>query len=603
MGDLCEDAQAWADHLSIEDVLLEDQDTNAGENIALTFDLSGSTSPPSADSVVSSWYAEKDTGENCMENYIQMVWKDTKYFCMARSRRQSGGWFMVARYWPKGPKPVTSVQELENNVYPGFQRHCSDQDPPVFSDVAEEGIAAHNAIRASSPHNGNLLLLDQNLCDAAQAWADHLASEDTVAKDKSTDQGENIAVDWSGSVTPPSVDSVVASWYEEKDTGEHCMEHYTQMVWKDTKYFCMARARSLSGGWFMVARYFPKGPSYETSLQEYENNIHHGFKKHCFGQTTKSFSDVAKEGLAVHNQIRGSTPHYGAHLGLDQKLCDDAQAWADLLASEDSMRKDRSTDQGENIAVDWSGSATPPSVDSVVASWYEEKDTGEHCMEHYTQMVWKDTEYFCMARARSLSGAWFMVARYWPKGPREGTSLKKYEDNVFSGFRKLQQSWICTTSTPPRIFSDVAEEALSAHNAIRMSSPHYRNPLVLDQDLCEDAQAWADHLSIEDVVLADQDTNAGENIALAFDLSGSTSPPSADSVVSSWYAEKDTGENCMENYIQMVWKDTKYFCMARSRRQSGGWFMVARYWPKGPSHQTSVQGYENNVYLGFRKLC
>merc|ERR1712051_405243 len=446
MGDLCEDAQAWADHLSIEDVLLEDQDTNAGENIALTFDLSGSTSPPSADSVVSSWYAEKDTGENCMENYIQMVWKDTKYFCMARSRRQSGGWFMVARYWPKGPEQITSVQELENNVYPGFQRHCSDQDTPVFSDVAEEGIAAHNAIRVSSPHHGNFLLLDQNLCDAAQAWADHLASEDSVMKDRSTDQGENIAVDWSGSVSPPSVDSVVASWYEEKDTGEHCMEHYTQMVWKDTKYFCMSLARS-------------------------------------------------------------------------------------------------------------------------------------------------------------QTGAWFMVARYWPKGPREGTSLKKYEDNVFSGFRKLQQSWICTTSTPPRIFSDVAEEALAAHNAIRMSSPHYRNPLVLDQDLCEDAQAWADHLSIEDVVLADEDTNAGENIALAFDLSGSTSPPSADSVVSSWYAEKDTGENCMENYIQMVWKDTKYFCMARSRRQSGGWFMVARYWPKGPKQITSVQELENNVYPGFQRHC
>jgi len=153
------------------------------------------------------------------------------------------------------------------------------QGPLMFSDFAEEGLAAHNARRLSSPHYRSLLSLDMNLCMAAQVWADFLSLQDAMMPDPDTDQGESIAVDWSGASS--SAGSVVAGWYKERNTGEDCMEHYTRMVWKNTKYLCMARARSQSGAWFTVARYWPKGPHPGTSVKEYRENVHPQFRKHC----------------------------------------------------------------------------------------------------------------------------------------------------------------------------------------------------------------------------------------------------------------------------------------------------------------------------------
>jgi len=69
------------------------------------------------------------------------------------------------------------------------------------------------------------------------------------------------------------------NWYNEKDTGEQCMGHYTAVVWKSSKKFCMAFAVGKSGAYYTVARYSP--PGNVNGQKNYRKNVHPTFVKPC----------------------------------------------------------------------------------------------------------------------------------------------------------------------------------------------------------------------------------------------------------------------------------------------------------------------------------
>jgi len=145
------------------------------------------------------------------------------------------------------------------------------------------------------------------------------------------------------------------------------------------------------------------------------------------------------EGLASHNSRR-SVP-----LELDFALCEDAQAYANQLAANDAgmVHDENRQGQGENLAwaspmiyTDGRVESQNPDAEKAVKSWYEEKFTGEHCKGHYTQVVWKASNKFCMAKAEAKSKAVYTVARYYPSGNFivNGQKQEAYDANVEEGF-------------------------------------------------------------------------------------------------------------------------------------------------------------------------
>jgi len=122
------------------------------------------------------------------------------------------------------------------------------------------------------------LVWSNSLAADAKSWADHLATlnngkmlneltQNDLPHSTGTGQGENLAFSWNagtGQVSPPSTESLVSGWINEKP---YMGGHYTQMVWKDTKEVGCAIATSngkTSDGMagvvaYLVCRYTPPG--------------------------------------------------------------------------------------------------------------------------------------------------------------------------------------------------------------------------------------------------------------------------------------------------------------------------------------------------------
>jgi len=161
--------------------------------------------------------------------------------------------------------------------------------------------------------------------------------------------------------------------------------------------------------------------------------------------STGSVDQFAKEGLESHNKRSERSGH---PLKLDSDLCKDAQAYADKLAAADTGMKHataelRQKGQGENLywasPITWSNGKVEsqnPNAGKAVDSWYGEKTTGEHCKGHYTQVVWKSSKKYCMAKAEAASKATYVVARYYPAGNfvMNGQKQQAYDENVVQGF-------------------------------------------------------------------------------------------------------------------------------------------------------------------------
>ena len=144
------------------------------------------------------------------------------------------------------------------------------------SDIASTILDIHNRERAAV--SVPALMWSSSLAADAKGWADHLVQlnegkpidEAQLVHATGTGQGENLASRsaWgSGSVSPPSTESLLQGWVNEKPS---MGGHYTQMVWKNTKEVGCAtatvngKASAARGGYsgvvvFLVCRYSPPG--------------------------------------------------------------------------------------------------------------------------------------------------------------------------------------------------------------------------------------------------------------------------------------------------------------------------------------------------------
>jgi len=295
---LCRGAQRYAEKLARRNSGLQPSRARGiGENLHHY----KSYGQVSADRVVDSWYNERNTGANCKSHYSQLVWKSSVKFCMATAESRHGGFYTVAWYSRAGNHG--GARTYEENVHRGFRNPCPLSRPTyqskprptyqskptpssssnsgssgTFSTFAQKGLKLHNEKRKSRPHYGTDLVLDEELTRGAQEYAELLAKRDRGLQHYGglgLELGENLYAG-TGRV---GIERAVKVWFDEKDNGKHCMGHYSQLVWKGSKKFGVAQAKSRRGKNFIVARYSPAGNI--RGAKYYRENVHPSFVYPC----------------------------------------------------------------------------------------------------------------------------------------------------------------------------------------------------------------------------------------------------------------------------------------------------------------------------------
>lgn len=150
-----------------------------------------------------------------------------------------------------------------------------------------------------------------------------------------------------------------------------------------------------------------------------------------------SAEDFETSQLNQHNSYRAS--HRVGSLALDSELTSYAQNYAESLAYYNSYEHSR-TSQGENLFRACS-SEDYPSGEGATAEWYSENRNYDYYsgdssnggdIGYFTQLVWKNTRKFGIARATGRDGDLYctwVVGRYLPAGNFPGEYIK----NVKSG--------------------------------------------------------------------------------------------------------------------------------------------------------------------------
>ncbi|XP_028414952.1 protein PRY1-like isoform X2 [Dendronephthya gigantea] len=140
-----------------------------------------------------------------------------------------------------------------------------------------------------------------------------------------------------------------------------------------------------------------------------------------------------QQALSFHNQYRRL--HQAPDLRWSNELARDAQAWAQKIASQNTLRHSTSQERkgdGENLAY-FGGKFDEVGKDSV-NMWYDEEKKYQYRNPgfksgtgHFTQVVWKGSQELGMGWAKSADGrSAFIVARYRPAGNMQGS----FDQNV-----------------------------------------------------------------------------------------------------------------------------------------------------------------------------
>eukprot|EP00111_Clytia_hemisphaerica_P004665 TCONS_00013400-protein len=149
---------------------------------------------------------------------------------------------------------------------------------PVVQTVIDDGVSladkttyAHNKVRYL--HAVQDMVWDQELADNSKAWADLLASENSLHHSEGSKMGmygENLYKGFDGFKNEKTVADAVYNWYIEiegynfndpaPDLDIH--GHFTALVWRTTiRVGCAITSRELYGGLFtfIVCQYLPSG--------------------------------------------------------------------------------------------------------------------------------------------------------------------------------------------------------------------------------------------------------------------------------------------------------------------------------------------------------
>ncbi|EDV91168.1 GH15654 [Drosophila grimshawi] len=109
---------------------------------------------------------------------------------------------------------------------------------------------------------------------------------------------------------------------------------------------------------------------------------------------------------------------------LDDALTQDSRVYAEELAQKEQLEHS-SGDYGENLCM------TSGDPLKCVRMWYDEIkdynfDEGKFSLEtgHFTQLIWMSSKWLGIGKAKSKSGAMYVVGRYSPAGNVEGQFIE-----------------------------------------------------------------------------------------------------------------------------------------------------------------------------------
>ena len=182
---------------------------------------------------------------------------------------QNNGFFATTNYIKIGGTPnIIQIKQNKNNQKEKNLENLIKLDQNyVYTEFQKKSLERHNYYRRM--HHVYDLQLSNELCEIAQKYADYLAANDKFDhshdKFKGEPMGENL-------YTCTGYDEIggntaVDSWYKEiedynfktgKSKNGNMVGHFTQLVWKESKYFGVGVANN-QGTYTVVANYFPAG--------------------------------------------------------------------------------------------------------------------------------------------------------------------------------------------------------------------------------------------------------------------------------------------------------------------------------------------------------
>lgn len=181
-------------------------------------------------------------------------------------RRQSG--LVVRDQLTTGKAELNPVEVNRKALAELNQEEVNRRSGSGFNQFQLDALSEHNICRAR--HGVCLLELREELCVAAQEYADKLAASGHFEHSGDQRYGENLYWGWSS--LPgwiPKGTEAVTSWYAEGKSYDYSKEppidtpagHFTQMVWSGSSAMGvgLAAAADRPGKWIVVVKYDPPG--------------------------------------------------------------------------------------------------------------------------------------------------------------------------------------------------------------------------------------------------------------------------------------------------------------------------------------------------------
>lgn len=165
--------------------------------------------------------------------------------------------------------------ELTNNLQP--KAKAGTNGNTINYKFLDEVLKAHNLCRQK--HGVPPLSLNFELSEYSQSWADNLSKKNLFEHSDLTwnniPVGENISICAGQEVTGKFMTDM---WYNEHEKYDYNNPgfdtetgHFTQIIWKDSKYLGVGIAQNKEGTYYVVANYAPPGNVGET--EEFANNV------------------------------------------------------------------------------------------------------------------------------------------------------------------------------------------------------------------------------------------------------------------------------------------------------------------------------------------
>ena len=162
-------------------------------------------------------------------------------------------------------KNVYDNENNNNNQYNNNDSNKNNQMNSSMTEIYNIALDIHNKYR--SQHGSKELALNLDLCEIAQKYAEQCSETNTIDHYCNLYNneiiGQNIEVVENSQL---NYSDICKKWYHEKDQYDFALNkfnskarHFTQLIWRDSKYVGFGYSTSDDGKMYFVAYYYPAG--------------------------------------------------------------------------------------------------------------------------------------------------------------------------------------------------------------------------------------------------------------------------------------------------------------------------------------------------------